>query len=449
MEGKEYSVEEVLKLAIKLHKDGKVTPAENIYNKVLEVEPNNFNALHLLGVAKQQKRQPELGAKLILKALEIKPDFAEACYSLGLLYKEEGNKEKSVEYESRAIELKPAHTEAHHVLSSMIQYDSADHPHIKQMEELLNSPDIEEQYKLYLYFSLSKAYNDFKDFKQSFEYLKEGSRIKRAGFEYDIKDDIKKFNDIKSIFSKEYFEKNKNVGFKDESMIFIIGMPRSGTSLVDQILSSHKLIEGVGELDTMKHIINSREYPYNFENYSGHIFEELGYNFIQAINTIGVKEPKIIDKMPDNFRLLGVLQLLLPRSKIIHCKRNPIDTCLSIYTNHFNGIQNFSYDQVELGTYYKLYQDLMEHWKQVMPYPENFIEVQYEDVVADQEGQSRRLLDFLGMPWDDKCLEFYKTERSVKTASADQVRKPIYTSSVEKWKQYEELLQPLIKTLES
>ncbi len=229
-------------------------------------------------------------------------------------------------------------------------------------------------------------------------------------------------------------------------------MPRSGTTLVEQILASHPDVYGGGELGDLKRIITSY---FGMEDDTGfadkirqtesEYFIGAGDEYVTSVRNHFNTDKFITDKMPGNFKFIGMIRLMLPNAKVIHCRRDPLDTCLSIFKNYFSKSHYYAYDLTELGKYYNLYRDLMKHWHSVLP---DFIyDIQYEDVVADQEKQSRALLEHCGLEWDDACLEFHRTDRPVMTASASQVRRPIYKDSVQSWKRYENWLAPLLDVL--
>ena len=229
-------------------------------------------------------------------------------------------------------------------------------------------------------------------------------------------------------------------------------MPRSGTSLVEQILASHPAVHGGGELDDLGAIIDrlpaslasSKPYPACIADADATMLRGVGARYVAGLRALAPAAARITDKMPANTRHIGLIRCLLPGARIVHCRRDPLDTCLSCFTTLFTIGQDFSYDLAELGGYYRVYDGLMAHWRAVVP---DMLDIDYEDVVADLEGQARRLVDFCGLDWDDACLDFDKTERIVRTASSAQVRRPIHDASVARWKRYEAHLGPLIEAL--
>jgi len=324
-------------------------------------------------------------------------------------------------------------------------------PDILAMEELLDRPDLSAGKSMHLCFALGKAYQDVKNYERAFAYLSKGNQIKRGSINFDLATVQEACDRTIKEFSRELFAQNRAVGFNSELPIFILGMPRSGTTLVEQILASHPQVHGAGELPYLQQLAKAlsrklgRPFPEGVGKIDPGSWQGLGKNHVQAMRKIAPRARYITDKMPDNFWRVGTIHLMLPQAKIIHCVRNPADTCLSCYQKLFTQGQEFSYDLQDLGHYYQVYHRLMQHWQAVLPGP--ILEVRYEDVVANQDGKAREILAFCGIEWDDACLAFYQTDRPVMTASTAQVRQPIYTTSVERWRRYERQLAPLLEAL--
>jgi hypothetical protein len=259
------------------------------------------------------------------------------------------------------------------------------------------------------------------------------------------------FDEIKQAFSAENIERLSGEGVSDSTPIFVLGMPRSGTTLTEQIIASHPDVYGAGELHYLLEIsqraVAGAAFPSNLRQLDRELLTAWGQEYLSALKRHAPEAARITDKMPQNFQMLGLIHLMLPNAKIIHVKRNPVDTCLSCFTMHFAAKSvKYSYDLTELAHFYVGYAELMEHWRNVLP--ENaFLEVQYEDVIQDVEGQARRLIDYCGLEWDNACIAFHENKRVVRTASVAQVRKPVYKSSVERWRRYEKHLGPLLDAL--
>jgi len=234
--------------------------------------------------------------------------------------------------------------------------------------------------------------------------------------------------------------------------IFILGMPRSGTTLVEQIVASHPLVHGAGELMALHDCVaelgeTGASFPERIAELEGAGLRRLGSAYLQKLAKIALEGERVTDKMPSNYYYVGLIKLILPNAKIIHTFRDPVDNCVSCFSKLFTLEQSHTYDLGELGRYYKRYERLMAHWRRVLPQGA-FLDMRYEDVVDDLEGQARRILDYCGLPWDERCLQFHETERPVRTASATQVRQPIYRSAMGRWKDYKDFLTPLLTALE-
>jgi hypothetical protein len=244
------------------------------------------------------------------------------------------------------------------------------------------------------------------------------------------------------VFDRNLLEKLQGAGDPSSTPVFVLGMPRSGSTLIEQILASHPQIHGAGETEDLAECLPAG-FPECLSTADASAIREIGRAYLSRLPQ---GRQRVVNKLPHNFLRIGLIRLALPNARIIHTERNPLDTCVSCYSKLFTAGQNFSYDLGELGRYYRLYSGLMDHWRSVLP-ADAMLHVAYEDVVEDLEGQARRLIEYCGLPWDDRCLDFYKTNRTVRTASAVQVRKPLFRSSVERWKKYEAGLGPLLSEL--
>jgi Sulfotransferase family len=307
--------------------------------------------------------------------------------------------------------------------------------------------------RIMLHYALGKAYDDLKEWERAFPHFIEGARIKRERLAYDANADAARTQRIVALIDSDFVSRLRGAGDPSEVPVFVLGMPRSGTTLTEQIIASHPEVYGAGELNELMDIVQQptvglafRPFPDNLENLTPEILTAWGQAYVGRLRERAPTARRITDKMPANYLALGLIPLLLPRAKIIHVQRNPADTCVSCFTRLFNRHQDATYDLAELGHHYGLYARLMDHWRRILP-AGSFLEVQYEDIVADTEYQARRLIDFCGLEWNSACLAFHKNKRSVRTASVTQVRQPIYNSSVHRWKHYEKFLEPLLASL--
>lgn len=296
-------------------------------------------------------------------------------------------------------------------------------------------------------FALGKAYLDIGDSSRAFHYFDTANRQKRATFAYDSAATGKWLERIAKTFTAELFDRLRGAGAPSELPVFVIGMPRSGTTLIEQILSSHSQVFGAGELSALRQVIERHgEFPGLMTTLGHDDLAQIGQAYLSRIAPLAGTHARLIDKMPGNFFYAGLIALSLPGARIIHCRRDPVDTCLSCYTKLFAGEQSFTYEQTELGEFYTFYQELMTHWTELLP-ADRYTEVAYEAVVDDLEGEARRLVDFLGLPWEDACLSFHDNRRMVRTASLNQVRRPIYKTSKGRWQAHAEHLGPLLQAL--
>ena len=426
--------------------------AQHYYERAIEINPKFTHPISNLGNVKKELNNYEEAIKCYKLALSIDNKLYIVLHNLGMAYQALGKFEESKKYFETVLKNNPKFTRADRSLSMSLKYD-INNPHLKSMENKIKDQSLNNFQKIELYFGLGKAYEDIKNYKKSFENYKLGNKIKRDTIKYQINDDVKLFENIKNSFSNINFENLENVGNKNNKMIFILGMPRSGTTMVEQIIANHKNVYGAGELRDLTQIIKENflvndkiKFPEKFNIKDQNFFSNMGTKYLENLDRYNTNKNYITDKAPLNFKWIGLIKLILPKSKIIHCTRDPKDTCLSLFKNFFEGELNFSYNLEEAGKYYKLYQNLMEFWKQLLP---DFIyDISYEKLVENQEFESRKLLDFCNLDWDKNCLTFYKNKRGIVTASFAQARKPIYKNSVKSWQNYKNELLPMFKILE-
>lgn len=322
------------------------------------------------------------------------------------------------------------------------------------VEQLLQSADVPAPDKLALHFAASSLLDGVGRYDEAFEHARLGKEMTRRP--YDRQDDSRRVDRRIRFFTPKKLHDLPRASHGNHRPVFIIGMPRSGTSLVEQILASHPQVHGAGELETLSAIARSTHaadwtdgdpYPENMDALSLRKANRLAAQYLQAVTRLNENATYVTDKMPLNFMYLGLMQVLFPDCQVIHCTRDPLDTCLSCYMTQFAAGHEFAQDLGDLAAFYNEYLRVMEHWRDTLNLP--MIEVSYEQVVSDLEGQTRRLLDVLNLPWDERCLRFFENRRPVATASAEQVRRPVYASSVGRWKHYEKHLAPLIDGLGS
>jgi hypothetical protein len=308
---------------------------------------------------------------------------------------------------------------------------------------------------LIIHFALHKALEDCKDYSRAFEHLRQGNELKRRLTEYDEPHTGNFFKRVATVFDRSLLDRFQGEGDPSSVPIFVVGMPRSGSSLIEQILASHPQVHGAGELwdlDAAARIVLSASgrqvaYPECVPNLVGADLRRMGQTYLARLPAAADGKTRIVDKMPGNYLRIGLIRMILPNARIIHTMRDPVDNCLSCYSKLFSVGQQCTYDLAELARYYRMYSEMMAHWRSVLS-PGGMLDVSYEEVVDDLEGQARRLIDYCGLPWDDRCLSFHNTGGlTVRTASAAQVRQPLFRSSMQRWRKYEAGLGPLLREL--
>jgi tetratricopeptide (TPR) repeat protein len=422
------------------------------YRNALVLNPGDAAAHNNLGTVLFEQGKLDEAVASYRAATDIDPEYALALNNLGVALNELGHAQEAAESCRRALAVEPDNGEAHRNVAYFIKHENRDDD-VRAMEASYSNSEQDAQNRMHLGFALAKVFEDGKKYDEAFGYLAEANAARRASYSYSSMVEMDKAESIKKLFDADLFEKFRGAGNPDETPIFILGMPRSGTTLAEQILSSHPQVFGAGELSILSRTIaasfgrmGSPELAAALGKASASELGEAGKKYLDALRRRFGETRFISDKMPGNFLNIGMIKLMLPKAKVIHCRRGPEDTCLSIFKTYFS-VQGmyYAYDLTELGEYFQMYEDLMAHWMQVLPgFAHDFC---YEDLVDDQEGLTRSLLAYCGLEWDDACLRFHESERAVRTASAGQVRSPIYRDSIGAWKRYEKNLSPLIEAL--
>ena len=327
---------------------------------------------------------------------------------------------------------------------------AADDPYLTAMEKLADdAKGLSDDDDIKLHFALAKAYDDLGSHERSFRHLQEGNARKRRLIAYDEAATIGQLVRIKHCFDADTMRRLGGAGNSSDLPIFIVGMPRSGTTLVEQILASHPEVYGAGELYDLDRITRdlASGFPEIVADMSATQIDQLGTTYLAGLKIEKKTGRRVTDKMTWNYRFLGLIRLILPNARIIHVRRDPTDTCMSCFSKLFGANQEFSYDLEELGRYYLAYQALMDHWHAVLP-EESMLEIVYEELIADFAVQTRRIIAYCGLDWNDACLDFHRTARPVLTASAVQVRLPLYRTATEHWHPYRAFAEPLIRALD-
>lgn len=417
----------------------------------LERNPVFYSAL--AKTLKQADRATE-AREVIESLVKMAPDWAEAHAMRGDILNVLGHQEEARESYERTIELNPRMGGAYNGLA-MLRTFEPDDGRIAHMERSYADESIPEQGRTAFAFALGRVYHDLKQYDRAFEFYHEGNKRKRGELNYDLERERENAKLLIDFFDRGFFERMEGVGSDSEVPVLIVGMPRSGSTLTEQILHAHPDVYGAGELMDLSRTIRTElgrympeggELPRDIEQVTREGWQAVGDLYAGRLLEREPSAKRVTDKQLFNYTMVPLVHLLLPRARIIHCVRDPMDNCLSMYMANFENARNFMYDMDELGQTYTIYRRMMDHWDEVLP--GRIHTVVYEDMVEDVEAGARALIDYLGLPWDDRCLEFYKADRTVRTMSASQVRKPIYSSSVGRWRNYAKHLEPLREALE-
>ncbi len=433
-----------------MHLD-RLDEALNAVNTALEYAPEHTEALNAQGLILSARGQVS-AAEHAFKAVIVRADITQekAMINLANLLMQDGRKIEADGMFDEVLTQYPNSASGWFNRSDMVRFKSGDIA-IGRMQALLMHPyKLAGRDKMLIHFALGKAYLDINDSEQAFYHLDLGNQLKRKHILFDVQATAEWMERIAHTFTAEFireFQSHEAHGLSGKAPIFVLGMPRSGTSLVEQILASHPRIRGGGELKAIQRLVDSLSgYPTISPALTSVWTSQLGREYLKTIEPLLDEGAHLVDKMPANFLHAGLIHMILPQARIIHCRRDAVDTCLSIYSKLFSDQQSFAYDQAELGQFYRCYEELMSHWRNVIP-ATHFIDVDYELVVDNVENESRRMLDFLGLQWDPACLDFYNTKRIVKTASTNQVRQPVYKTSKGRWRQHAAQLEPLLMAL--
>ncbi|MGQ0741353.1 MAG: tetratricopeptide repeat protein [Alphaproteobacteria bacterium] len=430
--------------------------ADRAAKMALNIAPDNVEALCLYGQACHELDRYDDAVASFEKALKIQPNNIEALNFYGVALKSVGRLDDARATFVKALEVQPRAVGTYSNLVDLEKF-TPDNPLFKAMVGILGrAKNPEEEHFTALHFALGKAYDDIADYEKSFHHFSTGARLKRKTLQYNEAEVFKFFDDIKAIFNKDFITSRPWEGNQTTLPIFILGMPRSGSTLTEQIISAHPDVFGAGEIKALSMCLGQLrqkypllpKYPQMAAQMKPSQFQNVADAYLGFITRVSEgKAKRVTDKLLTNYYFAGFIHMLYPNAKILHTMRNPVDTCWSSFTKLYKDDMPHSYDLRELGRYYRKYMDIMEYWRRTLP-PGVMMDVVYEDVVEQGETKAREIVDFLGLPWNDKCLEFHRSERAVKTASVAQVRKPLYKTSVERWRRYGDLLKPLVDAIE-
>jgi tetratricopeptide (TPR) repeat protein len=443
-------------LGLALTDQGLEDEAEAVFRDALRLRPDNVPTLSHLGILLEESGSLEEGRVLLEKALALNPRDVQVHVHYGTSLVNQGRFEEARAQYLQAVALQPSCGAAYFFLARDVKHTFAEEE-VRRMAELLERDELSLRDRLNLHFALARVYDRSGDNDQAFHHCELGNTHKQEllrlqGNAFDSAGHTRMVDRLLAVFTPDYFDRVRSFGTNTEVPVFIVGMPRSGTTLVEQILASHPEVHGAGETRHIKRLVaelplalSSRaEYPEGLDRLDRPTSVRLAEGYLQGLQRLGGNKLRVTDKQPMNFHHLGLIATLFPRARIIHCRRDPRDVGWSCYFQNFREIY-FASDLRVLGTYQRQYERIMAHWRSVLPVP--IFEVCYEELVKDLERVSREMISFCSLSWDARCLSFHETKRVVRTSSNFQVREPVYRGSVGNWKHYERYLGPLLEAL--
>jgi tetratricopeptide (TPR) repeat protein len=435
-----------------LLKLGRLKEAQDAAARMVEIEPGNPQSWITTGAVATRLMRQEDALEAYERAAHLQPGEARLRLSIGHIHKTLGRRDESEAAYKAVLKMDPKLAEAYWSLADLKNYAFADHE-IAAMFTLLSDEKMANAQSAQLHFALGKALEQGHRYPEAFAHYSRGNALRRLEAPFDIENFERRSARIRAFFDKTFFDEHSGSGDPSGAPIFIVGLPRSGSTLVEQILASHSCVEGTMELPNIINITHQFDdmkadrdgYPETVGTAPMEVLTALGGRYLAETMPLRTGRERFIDKLPNNFSHVGLIHAILPRAIIIDARRHPMDCCLSTFKQHFAEGQTFSYDLEDLGRYYRCYLSLMDHWDRMLP--GKIVHVQYEELVHEPETNIRRLLEACALPFEEACLAFHQTRRSVRTASAEQVRQPMYTSSVGYWRDFEQELQPLREAL--
>ena len=441
-------------LGLGLQEQDRLAEALDAFGHAMRINPDKANPHTAAGTATAMAGRHEQSLEFFNEALKRDPGSPGALAGIGNILKTIGDQEAAIRSYRECIKHNDEHGDTYWSLANLKTFRFED-SEIAAMEKHAANEELSDEARTGFLFALGKASEDAGDCDKAFSYYDHGNRLRRQNESYDPVQTIDEHDGFIRVFNQEALRENEGHGHSGDTPIFIMGLPRSGSTLIEQILASHSQVEGTHELPDLSRVArkvgndtaNKSAYPAAVFDGDIKRLNDYGADYLRRTERHReLKTPYFTDKMPNNFIHVGFVHVILPDAKIIDARRHPLDSCLGSFKQLFARGQPFTYDLYELGEYYLQYVRIMDHWDEVLP--GKVLRVQYEEVVADLDTQVKRMLDHCGLPFEEGCLRFYESDRAVKTASSEQVRKPIYSSSVQLWRRYEEHLGPLIEVLE-
>ncbi|MBL8905645.1 MAG: sulfotransferase [Rhizobiales bacterium] len=425
--------------------------ARREFKRAIELRPDLALAYNNAGNLDRDAGDVAAAEHNYREAMRVDPGLAISYFNLGNVLRETGRIGEAATNFRKAIDLNPLHADAYRHLVQ-VEKIGVDDGLVHYMQSRYENPLVSDSDRVHFGFALGRVFDQAKQWDRAFEYFQTANRLHRKTFAYDIRSEGNILRGIRRVFSADRAAKLPSSGIADDTPVFIVGMIRSGTTLMEQILASHRDVEGGGELSFVQNIVNElrqrtgKPYPDCVEGITGDELRAAGESYLQQVRQLcGDKPLRITDKMPQNFLYLGLISRMLPAARFIYMKRDPRDVALSAYSILFTDAHPYAYDLTEFGQYYRFSEEVMEHWRSLMP--SQICLVNYEEMVEDLEPTVRRVLDFCGLPFDPACLDFHSTQRNVATASASQVREKLNANSIGRWKPYDRHLRDLKKAL--
>ena len=456
--------------------------AAELYERTLETLPDNAVLYRHLGAVLHRMGRTQKAIDCLERALDLRPDYAKARIDLALVYRQLERTVEAMHQIQEAIHYMPDDVDAHISLALTLRQEGrmglasrhlnqflsiqpvcgAAYYHlsmirppldlIPRIRRLLDDPTLPEDDAIHCHFALGNVFDAHTASDLAFDHYRQANTLKRRSLVYDPRDNTRLFEKLIETYSKDFFERKRDLRCDSDVPVFIVGLPRSGTTLVEQILSSHGSVHGAGELESFAGVNHAIAHRFRSEKpapdcmslIDQETVDEFSARYLEELRLRSRRAARVVDKLPGNFVRIGLIKTLFPNAYVVHCSRNALDTCVSLYFHYFQAL-TCSFNLRELGQYYLDYRHLMDHWEAL--FPDGIFELRYEELVRDPERASRELIDYLDLPWDERCLEFYKNTRAIMSPSNIQVRHPVYKVAVDRWKRYEKHLEPLIEVV--
>jgi tetratricopeptide (TPR) repeat protein len=439
-----------MQLANQYFQAGRLDQARAMCAQVLQSNRNDIRAIEMLIRIYYRLEQTGPLVDMLRRAHELDPGNNDILFRFGMGLRDQGNFDEARQAFVELLSRQPKRADAFYNLAMMTKFTTRN-DEVKAMETLFAEQQQDPEGRRQLAFGLGKIFDDLGDFDRAFGYFQEGNRIADAANRVSHQSDERMFAAIHSVFDTAFLNRHRDVGVRDNTPIFVTGMPRSGTTLVEQILASHPLVFGGGERNLLPGIVeglvpNTRQNPFpnGFETIDSSVFAGGAQTYIDGLKKIADDESRVTDKTITNFLYIALIAVMMPDAIIINCQRDPRDQCLSIYQKDLRQ-QLYSFDLARIGRNYRMFYSLFEYWDRLLP--GKIFRLHYEDLVREPDTMVSNLLEHCGLPFDDACMAFHQTDRNVRTMSLTQVRKPLYTDAIGRWKNYAQHLAPLMDAL--